>query len=75
LGFDEGDIIEKLSEPDDEGWCMGRKEFGSTGLFPVEYVKKFFIPSNIKSGDKIRRMSILYLNFFTTFKYSQVRAL
>lgn len=31
-----GDVFEKLSERDDQGWCRGRKD-GRTGLYPESY--------------------------------------
>jgi phosphoketolase len=38
LTFKAGDIITKLSEMDDQGWCEGRFQ-GKLGLFPSDYVE------------------------------------
>jgi len=34
----EGEVIYVLGEPDEEGWCRGRKDDGTEGLFPADYV-------------------------------------
>jgi len=34
----EGEVIYVLGEPDEEGWCKGRKDDGTEGLFPADYV-------------------------------------
>jgi protein kinase C and casein kinase substrate in neurons protein len=34
----EGELIYVLGEPDEEGWCRGRKDDGTEGLFPADYV-------------------------------------
>lgn len=38
LTFKAGDILTKLSEMDDQGWCEGRFQ-GKRGLFPADYVE------------------------------------
>ncbi|XP_032240120.2 protein kinase C and casein kinase substrate in neurons protein 1 [Nematostella vectensis] len=38
LSFKAGEIVTKLSERDDQGWCRGRINH-RTGLFPAEYVE------------------------------------
>lgn len=38
LTLEEGERIIKLGEPDSEGWCFGRKEDGTEGQFPIDYV-------------------------------------
>ena len=38
LTLEEGERIVKLGEPDSEGWCLGRKEDGTEGQFPIDYV-------------------------------------
>ncbi|CBY14771.1 unnamed protein product [Oikopleura dioica] len=34
----EGEVVYVLGEPDEEGWCRGRKDDGTEGLFPADYV-------------------------------------
>ena len=38
LELTEGEMIYVLGEPDEEGWCKGRKQDGTEGLFPADYV-------------------------------------
>ncbi|CAH8468992.1 unnamed protein product [Schistosoma rodhaini] len=38
ISFVAGDTFEKLEEPDDQGWCKGRKD-GRVGLYPANYVE------------------------------------
>ncbi|TKR80518.1 hypothetical protein L596_014581 [Steinernema carpocapsae] len=38
IELEKGESIEVLSEPDQLGWCYGRKN-GQTGLFPASYVQ------------------------------------
>lgn len=38
LTIDEGEQILKLTDPDSEGWCRGRKTDGTEGMFPADYV-------------------------------------
>ncbi|KAK0400799.1 hypothetical protein QR680_015457 [Steinernema hermaphroditum] len=38
IKLEKGEIIEVLSEPDQLGWCYGRKD-GQKGLFPASYVQ------------------------------------
>ena len=38
LTLEEGEMIIKLGEPDSEGWCLGRREDGTEGLFAIDFV-------------------------------------
>ncbi|ESO05806.1 hypothetical protein HELRODRAFT_156856 [Helobdella robusta] len=40
LTLTKGDVFEKLSEKDDQGWCTGSKD-GKIGLYPEKYAKPF----------------------------------
>uniref|UniRef100_A0A1I7ZNT0 SH3 domain-containing protein n=1 Tax=Steinernema glaseri TaxID=37863 RepID=A0A1I7ZNT0_9BILA len=39
IKLEKGETIEVLSEPDQLGWCYGRRSDGQTGLFPASYVQ------------------------------------
>lgn len=39
LFVNQGDLLTKLEDEDDQGWCKGRLDNGQLGLYPANYVE------------------------------------